>query len=111
MNRYASADINNLASAVRDASALHALFSDNLGGDCRLFTDADATTDRLRAELRELQTASSKNNVVVVAFSGHGSNTHEIITYDTDPYDLPSTALPLDELTELVSAFRLSICW
>lgn len=104
VNRYASADINNLASAVRDASALHALFSDNLGGSCRLVTDSEARTARLRAELLELQTTSAPNDVVVVAFSGHGSDTHEIITYDTDPYDLPSTALPLDELTELVSA-------
>ena len=104
VNRYASTDIDNLASAVRDASALHALFSDNLGDTCRLITDSDATTARLRAELHELQTASSENDVVVVAFSGHGSNTHEIVTYDADLYNLPSTALPLDELTELVSA-------
>lgn len=104
VNRYASKDIDNLASAVRDASALHALFSDNLGDTCRLITDSDATTARLRAELRELQTASSENDVVVIAFSGHGSDTHEIVTYDADLYNLPSTALPLDELTELVSS-------
>jgi len=104
VNRYASADIGNLASAVRDASALHALFSDNLGGNCRLITDAAATTACLRSELHELQTATSENDVVVVAFSGHGSNTHEIVTYDTDLYNLPSTALPLDKLTDLVSA-------
>ena len=104
VNRYASTDIDNLASAVRDASALHALYSDNLGDTCRLITDSDATTARLRAELRELQTTSSENDVVVIAFSGHGSDTHEIVTYDADLYDLPSTALPLDELTELVSA-------
>jgi helicase len=104
VNRYASEDISNLASAVRDASALHALFSDNLGDDCRLVTDEDATASRLRAELNDLRTASSENDVVVVAFSGHGSDTHEIITHDTDPYNLASTALPLDELTALVSA-------
>jgi uncharacterized caspase-like protein len=104
VNRYASADISNLASAVRDASALHALFADNLGDDCRLLTDAAATTARLRAELRELQATSAENDAVVVAFSGHGSDTHELVTYDADPYNLASTALPLDELTELVSA-------
>ena len=104
MNRYASKDIDNLASAVRDASALHALFSDNLGDNCRLITDSDATTARLRAELCELQTASAEGDTIVIAFSGHGSTTHEIVTYDADLNDLPSTALPLDELTELVSA-------
>jgi replicative superfamily II helicase len=104
INRYASADIDNLASAVRDARALHALFSDNLGGNCRPVTDAEVTTARLRAELAELQTSSLENDVVVIAFSGHGSDTHEIITYDADLYNLPATALPLDEFTDLVSA-------
>jgi helicase len=106
VNRYASTDIDNLASAVRDATALHALFADNLGdGDnCRIITDEEATAARLRSELRELQTTSSADDVVVIAFSGHGSDTHEIITYDSDVYNLPSTALPLDELTDLVSA-------
>jgi hypothetical protein len=43
INRYQSSDISNLASAVRDATALHALFADNLGDNCALVTDADAT--------------------------------------------------------------------
>jgi replicative superfamily II helicase len=104
VDRYASPDVHNLASAVRDATALHALFTDNLGTDCRLVTDEDATVDRFRRELRDLQTSSSADDVVVVAFSGHGTNTHQIVTYDSDLYNLPSTSLPLDELTELVSA-------
>ena len=92
VNRYASEDIANLASAVRDASALHALFSDNLGDTCQLITDSEATTGRLRAELRDLQTASSVDDVVVTAFSGHGSDTHEIVTYDADLYNLRRVA-------------------
>lgn len=104
INRYQSPEISNLASAVRDATALHALFSDNLGSNCQLLTDSEATTSRLRSELHELQGSSTPNDVVVIAFSGHGSNTHEIVTYDTDLYNLPTTALPLEELTELVSA-------
>jgi replicative superfamily II helicase len=104
INQLLSPDISNLAAAVRDAAALHALFSDNLGPDCALLVDQDATTDRLRAELMRLRTVSQKTDTVVVTFSGHGSDTHEIITYDTDPYDLSKTALALDELTDLVSA-------
>jgi replicative superfamily II helicase len=41
---------------------------------------------------------------VVISYSGHGSDTHELITYDADRDDLASTCLSLDELTELVSA-------
>ena len=110
VNRYDSPDIDFLASAVHDATALHALFADNLGTDCRLITDEDATTARLRSELQNLQTASSAEDVVVIGFSGHGSNTHEIVTYDSDLDNLPVTALPLEELTSLVARYRPGIC-
>ncbi|CBG70025.1 putative helicase [Streptomyces scabiei 87.22] len=103
INRYQSPYISNLASAVRDAAALSALFADNLGEeDCTLVTDTDATLERTRAELVSLRTASSEDDTVVIAFSGHGSDTHELITYDADPHNLPATSLALDEFTELV---------
>ena len=37
---------------------------------------------------------------VVVAFSGHGSETHQLVAYDTDPYDIPGTSIPLTTLGE-----------
>jgi helicase len=43
VDRYASAEINWLSYARWDATALHALFSDNLGGDTMLLTDGQAT--------------------------------------------------------------------
>jgi len=104
INRYQSPIISNLASAVRDATALDALFSDNLGGQCTLVTNSDATISCIRQELTRLAASSLKDDVVVVAFSGHGTDTHQLVTYDTDPADLAHTALPLEELTELVSA-------
>src|SRR5258705_12342930 len=75
INRYQSPDISNLASAVRDATALQALFADNLGEDCALITDRDATSERLRTELAILASSSGENDTVVIAFSGHGSDT------------------------------------
>ena len=42
--------------------------------------------------------------MAVVAFSGHGSDTHQLVTQDADPYNLSTTALPLDEFTDLISA-------
>jgi len=33
------------------------------------------------------------------AFSGHGSDTHELVTYDFAPWNLRATGLPLSELT------------
>ncbi len=104
INIYQSEIVGNLKSAVRDAAALHALFADNLGDSCSLLTDAEATKQRLRQELSNLQRDSADEDVVIIGFSGHGGDTHELITYDTDSYDLPGTALPLAELTDLVSA-------
>jgi replicative superfamily II helicase len=103
INQYQSYQIGNLASAVRDAEALHALFTDNLGGTTTLLTDDQATTARLRQSLAGLQDAATEDDVVVISFSGHGSDTHELVTFDTDLDDLPGTTLPLSELTDLVS--------
>lgn len=104
LNRYKSIYVRNLASAVRDAQALHALFTDNLGGDTTLITDADATSDRLRAELVRLAQESSADDVVIISFSGHGSDSHELVTYEADVYNLTATTLPLNEFTDLISA-------
>jgi helicase len=104
INRYQSVYVRNLAAAVRDAQALHALFTDNLAGDTQLLTDSEATGARLRAELQRLGTTSTADDVVVVSVSGHGSDTHELATYEADPYNLTGTTLPLDEFTELISA-------
>ncbi|GAA1807934.1 DEAD/DEAH box helicase [Actinomadura chokoriensis] len=105
INRYRSKSVRRLASASRDAKALHALFSDNLGDtDTTLLVDRDATCAAVVAALTELQTRSTSEDVVVISFSGHGSTTHELVTYDADPNNLPSTSLPLDQFTELVSA-------
>lgn len=104
MNRYQSPQIAHLKSAVRDAQALHALFSDNLGGATSLLTDEDATRARLVDELTRLASESTDDDVVVIAFSGHGSDTHELVTFDADLTDLLATGLPLSEFTDLVSS-------
>lgn len=105
INRYRSKPVRRLASAVRDAKALHAVFSDNLGGSSStLLLDQDATRSTLLAALTELGTRSTPEDVVVISFSGHGSTTHELVTHDADPDNLPTTSLPLDEFTDLVSA-------
>jgi hypothetical protein len=97
--------VRQLASAARDAKALHAVFSDNLGdANTTLLVDRDATRDAVVTALVELQTRSTPEDVVVISFSGHGSTTHELVTHDADPDNLPSTSLPLDQFTDLVSA-------
>lgn len=100
VDRYASDEINELTCAKRDAVALEALFADTFGGsETSLLVDDQATRAEIERAFQSLA-ASEPGDTVVVSFSGHGSETHELITHDADPNDLPSTAIPLDLLTE-----------
>jgi len=99
VNRHLSPAVNELSFAERDARAMHALFTDTLGGG-ELLLGEQVTKDAVAGQLEALSTCESED-VVVISFSGHGSRTHELVTYDTDPSDLASTAIPLAHLTEL----------
>ncbi|RSM37841.1 DEAD/DEAH box helicase [Amycolatopsis balhimycina DSM 5908] len=103
IDRYQAADIGFLTSAVRDATALHALFTDGFDGEPALLTDADATRAKIVEELRRLAASSSDDDLVVVSFSGHGSTTHELVPYDADRARLEETGLPLEDLAELLN--------
>jgi replicative superfamily II helicase len=102
IDRYASADINWLSCARRDAVALHALFSDTFGGNTTLLTDGQATVAAIRDHFEQLA-VSDADDVVVIAFSGHGTETHELVAHDTDPYNLETTTIPLTTLGEWCS--------
>jgi replicative superfamily II helicase len=99
VDRYASPAINWLSCARRDAVALHALFSDTLGGSAALLVDDDATRANIEKSFANLS-ACSQDDFVVIAFSGHGTETHEIVTYDADISALNQTCIPLDLLSE-----------
>jgi len=102
IDRYASTRINELNCAARDAIALHAMFEDNLGGIAELLIDEEATRAAIEEKLASLTTCE-EDDVVVLAFSGHGSETHELVTYDADLRDLPNTCIPLDTLADWFS--------
>jgi helicase len=102
IDRYDSPEINWLSCANRDAKALHALFTDTLGGETMLLTDEQATVAAIRQRFEQLATCDP-DDVVVIAFSGHGTETHELVGHDTDPYDLARTTIPLTTLGEWCS--------
>lgn len=111
IDRYASPSVNWLSCARRDATALHALFSDTFGEEATLLTDAAATRSAIEAQFVDLATCSP-DDVVVIGFSGHGSPTHELITYDADVTNLAGTCISLDVLTAWFSRIpaRRLIC-
>ncbi|MBV1824826.1 DEAD/DEAH box helicase [Komagataeibacter oboediens] len=97
IDRYASAAVGELSCARRDAVALEALFADTLGGSTTLLVDADATRARIGEAFAELAQCDA-DDTVVIAYSGHGSETHELVVHDTDVTDLAATAVSLDVL-------------
>jgi len=103
VDRYESQEINWLSSAVRDATALHALFTDNFAGNTVLLADETATNKEIRDELARLAQVSADDDVVVVAFSGHGSSTHALVPYDADRAQPDQTFLSLVELARLLN--------
>ena len=99
VDRYVSPDIQELSCARRDAMAFHALFSDTLGEGAELLVDEQATRTAIEEHFERLASCT-EDDVVVVAFSGHGSETHELVAHDADPTNLKDTCVPLDTLTE-----------
>ena len=99
IDRYKAPHINELGCARRDAMALEALFTDTLGGASILLTDEAATRARIEAEFATLQDCSP-DDTVVIGFSGHGSETHELVTHDTQVHDLGCTAIHLDQVQQ-----------
>src|SRR5689334_5790571 len=103
IDRYASPRINWLNCARRDALALHALFTDTLGGESNMLTDDESTCFAIEQVFQKLATCN-EDDVVVIAFSGHGTPTHELVTYDADPDNLPDSCIPLSTLGTWLSA-------
>jgi tetratricopeptide (TPR) repeat protein len=73
-----------------------------------LLTNEQATTAAVRNGFQDfLKRRATKNDTVIILIAGHGtvetpgSKNAFILTYDSDPQDLTSTALPMAELQSL----------
>jgi tetratricopeptide (TPR) repeat protein len=112
ISKYAKPDLS-LQFADADADVFSKLLESPLGGavssdDVLLLTDAKATTAAVRNGFQDfLKRRATKNDTVVILIAGHGtvevpgSKGAFILTYDSDPQDLDSTALPVAELQSL----------
>lgn len=105
VSKHLHPHIGELGGARRDATALWALFSDTIEGlSPRLLLDESATHDEItRSMLGALESASS-DDIVVISFAGHGSPDGRLVAYDTDPADLPGTAMAMVSLADAFKA-------
>jgi helicase len=102
IDKYADATVRELTGAARDATALWALVSDSLpAASASLLINTNATTARIRAALAATLTDATPDDTVIVTFSGHGTQSHRLVTHDTLRKDLDATTIGMDELAAL----------
>jgi len=112
ISKYAKPELS-LQFADKDADVFGDLLESPRGGglppgNVMLLTDQKATTAAVRNGFQDfLKRRATKNDTVVILIAGHGtvevpgSKNAFILTYDSDPQDLKSTALAVDELQSL----------
>jgi protein O-mannosyl-transferase len=112
ISKYAKPELS-LQFADADASVFSKLLESPLGGgvpsgNVMLLTDEKATTAAVRNGFQDfLKRRAGKNDTVIILIAGHGtvetpgSKDAFILTYDSDPQDLKSTALGMDDLQAL----------
>ncbi len=109
ISKYAKPELS-LQFADRDASVFADFLKSPRAGsltanNVMLLTDDKATTAAVRQGFQDfLKRRATKADTVVILVAGHGTVDGKdayILTYDSDPQDLKSTALPMDELQSL----------
>jgi helicase len=96
----------SLSGAVRDATAMHAIFTDGIPDiQARLLVNGEASHDRMRQCLSEAFEQADDNDAIIFSFATHGTQDHRIVAHDTNVHKLDDTAIPLDDI---VSLFRTS---
>ena len=117
IGNYSDGAINSLNYTVADAQSIHN-FLITKGGfksdHIKLLINEDATTKNIKSALGQfLSRKAMKNDTVFIYYSGHGAPEPDpsstdgdgmskyIVTYDTDPEDLYSTAFPMEEIRRI----------
>jgi hypothetical protein len=102
IDKYSDSTVRELTGGARDATALWALVSDSLpAASVSLLANHEATTARIRVALAATLTDATPDDTVIVTFSGHGTQSHRLVTHDTSRTDLDATTIGMDELASL----------
>lgn len=123
LNEYQNSDIPSLNYAKNDARAFADYLRENMKLDRdHLFElyDSKATVRNMKSVLgtRLRRMADRPEDTVYIFFAGHGAPEKDpeskdgdgiakyILAYDSDPQDLYSTAMPMDEVARILSRIR-----
>lgn len=104
VNKHEDLNINELSGAVTDAKAVYALFSDSITAlESKLLLDEAATIDTIKHSIFDHKEKVTNEDTVLFYFSGHGSEDHRLIPYDTCLNDLSNSTIRMDELSEWIN--------
>jgi helicase len=107
INKHLDTSVPELSGARRDATALWALFTDSVEGlSARLLVDEAATHGEVSGTMLGTLAAASADDVVVIAFAGHGSPDGNLVLFDTSATDLAATAMPMANLADAFKATK-----
>jgi uncharacterized caspase-like protein len=106
--------LSDLRHASADAKAMEALLKSDRGGfdEVEMLLDEDATAVAVKQALRENLRGVQPNDLVLIFWAGHGfPDPHEteklyLITHDTDPEHMASTAYSMEEFRRDVAAIK-----
>ncbi|RYZ90653.1 MAG: DEAD/DEAH box helicase [Proteobacteria bacterium] len=113
IDRYLDESARDLTGAVRDAKALHALFTDSIPGlNATLLTDGSATYSAIKEALKETLEFAGPDDTVIISFAGHGSPSHRLLAHDTRKSNFSKSSISMDEVGELFreSSAKYIIC-
>jgi replicative superfamily II helicase len=104
IDRHDDPQVRDLTGAVRDATALWAIFSDSLPDiQAARLTDGEATRAGVEALFASTLDAAGPDDVVLLSFAGHGTRDHRVVLADTRFDDVPGTTI---DMADLAARFR-----
>lgn len=102
IDKYLDPEINELAGAVKDATALWALFSDTIPDiDSKLLCNEHATLENIKINLASCLTSAAADDIVIISFAGHGTRHHRLVTHNTSRSVIDATTISMDEIASL----------
>lgn len=113
INKHSSNEINELTSAVKDAQALWALFSDTFKDiNAELLVNESAIAENVKKSLERILLNATNDDVAILSFSGHGTRSHRLVCYDTSKEQIDSTTISMSFLSDLFkkSKAKVIIC-
>ena len=102
IDKYLDPGIRELTGAVKDATALWALFSDTIPHiEATLLCNEHATSENIKNHLSTLLTSATGEDTIIVSFSGHGTHHHRLVVNNTSKLALDDSTIAMNELADL----------